>query len=107
MGETLERLRKQAQEHSSFAQDPRPSGSGEELIFKVFEQLPIPKVLALARTVVMLFLAGVDSKGIPTATEEKLKKRRRPRRMHPLPERAPIADFQIIRRANGTHARVV
>jgi hypothetical protein len=69
--ELRERLRRQTQELSSFAQDPRASG-GEQLTFKAFEQLLIPMIFALARTVVTLFLACAqerEEKRIPNRLE--------------------------------------
>jgi hypothetical protein len=69
--ELRERLSRQAQELSSFAQDPRPSG-GKELTFKAFEEALIPMVFALARTAVTLFLACAErreEKRIPSRLE--------------------------------------
>jgi len=48
---------------ADFAVDPRPRrGCGDELTFKAFEETLVPRVFALARTLVMLHLAAAEER---------------------------------------------
>jgi hypothetical protein len=60
VGDLRERLKEQAEELVCFAQDPRKPGD-DELTFKAFEELLLPMIFALARTVITLFLASAEN----------------------------------------------
>jgi hypothetical protein len=65
------RLTKQTEELVSTAKDPRKP-DGVELTFKAFEELLLPMIFALARTVIMLFLAAAqerEAQRIPSRLE--------------------------------------